>query len=215
MVSFLGRLFGGKKARFESPEYQAEQLEWLREDIRLHVATGYADEAEILQNARDCFEGEIEPSSLERESRRLLAEALAEHAEQQRTWPATTDCDRLDAAFAALEAQGIMSRQNYSCCQTCGTGEIYAEMKAAEQSGKPVQGYSFFHVQDTESAVEGGGVFLSYGGYAKGDQPTMTVADKIVSTLADHGLKTDWDGKLETRIFVEMDWKRRRPAAVA
>ena len=128
----------------------------------------------------------------------------------QASWPAETDCDRLDRAFAELEQQGIVARQNFSDCGTCGVAEIPDEIKAAEKSGRKVRGYVFYHMQDTESAAGGHGLYLNYGSIHSDDSASLKVAGEVVEALKRHRLKTEWNGTIEQRIGVKLDWKRRR-----
>ena len=217
MTSLFDRIFGGRKAEAVPVEAPAavepelsEQLGWLRDSIWRDVASGFYDEDAILTQAIESFDGEIDPAVLRREAQRLLREVLIEHDEAQRGWPARTDCDRLDDAFAALEAAGVISRQHFSCCGTCGSSEIWAEIEAAHKAGAPARGYAFYHVQDTESATEGGGLYLNYGACEEGEDAALAIANDIVTQLEAHGLRTDWNGTWNQRIGVSLDWKRRR-----
>lgn len=193
----------------EAPDAR-DPVEDLRDQIRRDVAGGFLDEDAILQNASDMFEGELEPALTQREAPRLLREALVEHAGFERAWPAQTDCDRLDAAFADLETEGVIARQNFTCCGTCGASEIWDEIEAAQQEGRSVRGYAFFHMQDTESAVEGYGLYLNYGACEEGEPAAVAVGHDIVAALTAHGLQTNWDGTYAKRIAVSLDWKKRR-----
>lgn len=217
MKSLFDRLFGRRDAlsttaevtQAASPEPD-EKIDWLRDSIRRDVATGFYDEDAILVQAVASFEEEFDPPLLRREAQRLLREALAEHREAQRDWPERTDCDRLDDAFAALEARGVVSRQHFACCGTCGANEIWDEIDAVHKAGRPTRGYAFYHVQDTESAAEGGGLYLNYGACEEGEDAALAVAKDIVTHLEAHGLRTEWDGSWGQRIAVSLDWKRRR-----
>lgn len=216
MKSLFDRIFGRRDAEVVPPgtpvaaETDAtEKIDWLRESIRRDVATGFYDEDAILTHAVDSFEEEFEPAELRRESQRLLREALAEHKAAQRGWPARTDCDRLDDAFAALEAKGVVARQHFTCCGTCGSTEIWDEIDVVQKAGRPARGYAFYHVQDTERAAEGGGLYLNYGACEEGEEAALAVAKDIVTHLEAHGLRTEWDGSWGQRIAVSLDWKRR------
>ena len=47
---------------------------------------------------------------------------------------------RVDEALAALEAEGVISRQNFSCCGSCGSSEIWDEIAAqSPRNAKVVQ----------------------------------------------------------------------------
>ncbi|MDB5430748.1 MAG: hypothetical protein JWP35_1864 [Caulobacter sp.] len=211
MLSWLRRWL-----RLDSPAREPERpdesgpIETLRDQIRLDVVNGFLDEDAILQNAADVFEEELDPALVKREAPRMLREALAEQAVAERSWSSQTDCDRLDAAFAALEADGVISRQNFTCCGTCGSAEIWDEIAEAEQSGRPARGYAFFHMQDTESAAEGYGLYLNYGAREEGEPAALAIGRDIVEQLTAQGLRTDWDGSLSKRIGVSLDWKKRR-----
>jgi hypothetical protein len=182
-------------------------------DMRRQIAGGYEDRDATIQCTIDIFEDEMERDEVALLAERLYPELIAEHAEAQKSWPETTDYDRLDAAFSALEGKGVIARQNFSCCGTCGSGEIWDEIEEARGAGKPAHGYAFFHMQDTESAVEGGGLYLNYGSEEEGEQGALKVAGEIVEELHSHGLKTDWDGTVGMRIGVPLDWNRRREFA--
>lgn len=135
---------------------------------------------------------------------------VAAHEQDQETWPQTTDCDRLDSAFESLECAGILTRQDFSCCGTCGAFEIQDEMDKVVKSGKNVRGYAFYHMQDTESAVEGGGLYLNYGALQDGEAAAVEIGKEIAAILKQRGLEVFWDETWEKRIGVKMDWKRRR-----
>jgi hypothetical protein len=178
--------------------------------IQQDVAGGFRSEGEICANVVDLLSDEYDVNELRRLAESLTREALATHLREQERWPERTDCDRLDAAFAELEGGGVMARQNYSCCGNCGAGEIWEEMVGAAERGMAVRGYTFYHEQDTEGAVEEGGVYLSYGAMEGNEEAIRAIAGEIVATVRRHGLPVEWDGTLARRIHVTMDWKRRR-----
>lgn len=178
--------------------------------IQREVAAGFEDRGSIAETVFDVFREEMDSSELERLVPRFLDDAIAAHRLAQSSWPLVTDCDRLDAAFLALEEIGVISRQNYSCCQTCGTAEIWDELNKAADEGRNVVGYTFYHVQDTESAVEDSRLHLSYGALEEGDAASVDIGHRIAAVLRKSGLTTDWNGHLSQRIAVSLDWKRRR-----
>lgn len=186
----------------------------LRGLIATKVREGFDTRDEIIENFTHYLyeHGHGEGASVL--AIRLTDEALAEHQKRQSSWPDTTECDRLDAAFAELERRGIVARQNFSCCGTCGATEIWDEMRQVYAAGQPVKGYTFYHMQDTEAAVEGGGLYLNYGATEEGEAAAVAVAEEIVTVLNESGLAADWNGQLNTRICVSLDWKRRRPIEV-
>lgn len=211
MAGFWNRLLGtSAPPPPPPPPSEDEVLEEMRALIRRDLAAGFHDPDSIASGAVEMFEDQVDPALLDPQARAFLREELAALAEAQKAWPAETDCDRLDSAFAALEAKGVISRQHFTCCGTCGSAEIWDEMGAAAAAGRPVRGYTFYHWQDTERAVEGSGLYLFYGAREEGDAPALAIAGEIVAELGRHGLETDWDGSIDRRIGVSLDWKRRR-----
>ncbi|MDF7777616.1 hypothetical protein P1X14_20335 [Sphingomonas sp. AOB5] len=220
MKGFLARLFGLGKGAAPSPPPAAQApaedpVAILRDHIRREVAMGFRDEDVILTEAPDLLGDDLDPAWIQREAPRLLREALADHADVAAGWPATTDCDRLDAAFAALEADGVIARQNFTCCSNCGSTEIWDEIALAQDAGLPAHGYTFYHIQDTESAAEGHGVYLGYGACEEGEDAALDVAREILVQLEAHGLAPEWDGSWDRKIHVPLDWKKRRGVARA
>lgn len=184
-------------------------LDELHGYVRRHVAAGYLTPDEITRFACEVYAEEIDPAVLRHHAARYTREAVAERRAEQAAWPPVTDNDRLDAAFAALEREGVVCRQHFSCCGTCGAAEIWDEIAATAEAGAPAIGYAFFHMQDTEMAVEGEGLYLSYGAVAEGAEATEAIGRAVVAALEAKGLTTVWDGHWSRRIFVPLDWQRR------
>jgi hypothetical protein len=188
---------------------ETQAVEDLAYRLRADIAAGFMAREEILDGAVDYVSDLMDPAHARLEAERMWPALVAEHRATQANWPETTDCDRLDAAFASLERKGVISRQNFSCCGTCGSYEIGDEIAAAKDAGLPAHGYAFYHMQDTDNAVDGFGVYLNYGSCAEGEEAALDVAADIVFELQRHGLRTEWDGTWNKRIGVPLDWKRR------
>jgi hypothetical protein len=123
----------------------AEVLDELREFIAYRVREGFESVHEIVEDAHERAYETYDRNDLLPEIKRLTAEVLAAHQSGQAGWGPTTDCDRLDAAFTALNARGIVARQHFSCCNNCGFAEIWDEVEVAEKQ-QPVEGYVFYHL---------------------------------------------------------------------
>ncbi|HEY7225861.1 MAG TPA: hypothetical protein VH561_19965 [Micromonosporaceae bacterium] len=199
---------------FDVPEtLEPGDLDDLREYIRIQVAAGYRAVPDVVEEAVEVFaDTTLPPAALRDAATSAADEALAAHLADQATWPATTDCDRLDAAFSALEAAGVVARQNFSCCGNCGATEIHEEMDAAADQGATVRGYTFFHLQDTEHAVDGDSLFLSYGSADNDREAAIAIGHEIVAALRDQGLQPAWNGRHANRIGLPIVWRRRRTA---
>ncbi|GAA3943799.1 hypothetical protein GCM10023085_27210 [Actinomadura viridis] len=173
------------------------------------LRAGYADEGEIVEELTELVEGaevEYDPDAIERTVERLWAARL----EEQRGWPEVTDNDRLERAFIRLWRSGIVAEENFTCCQTCGVSEIGGEVP----EGTAMDGYAFFHQQDTESAVDGGPLLLAYGTFTDETDPAgaTEIGERVVAALDAEGLRTEWDGSHKKRIEVTLNWRRRLPA---
>ncbi|WP_342315229.1 hypothetical protein [Lysobacter sp. FW306-1B-D06B] len=187
-----------------------EQLEELRSYIVRDLRGGYVEPDTIVDNALEVLEMQSHGEDVLRaHARRILEEEIASYRAQAADWPRVTDHDRLEHAFATLESQGVVCRQNFTCCGTCGVAEIGDEMAATRDRGSPVHGYAFFHMQDTEHAVDGYGLCLNYGAVEEGEAAALSVARTIVDALRTAGLPVDWNGDWGKRIQVPLQWQRR------
>src|SRR5262245_47455663 len=120
----------------------------LHEFVRVQVTAGYANVDEIVDEAVEVFLDEtLDPDGLRFAARAIADRAVAAHLAEQVGWPSPTDCDRLDAAFVELAADGILARQHFSCCGVCGVNDIREAMEQAEKAGHECRGYTFFPMQ--------------------------------------------------------------------
>jgi hypothetical protein len=188
----------------------AEVPDDLREFIACRVREGFESVHEIVEDAQERAYEKYHQNDLLPEIKRLTAEVLAEHQAGRAEWGPTTDCDRLDAAFTALNAKGIVAKQHFSCCNNCGFAEIWEEVEKAEQQ-QPVEGYVFYHLQATERAIKTGQLLMAYGSVEDDPEALERVGSKIVAALRRVGLNASWGGTAGHPILVEgIVWRRRR-----
>ena len=186
---------------------------------RIHVRGGFEPLEEIeeilLDYAQD-FRSPLTERERQIEVRNALIQAVSALVQDQESWPVLTDYDRLELAFDMLEEEDIVARQHFTCCGTCGAAEIGVEIEDYEELGREAQGYVFFHQQDTESAVESGSLYISYGAAdAEADTAaSIAVGQRLFDVLTKVGLKPIWDGKINHRVGVAIDWKRRWEGAL-
>jgi len=172
--------------------------------IETAVRGGFLARDEIVEAAMEITEDTAAASA--DEIVRHVDEVAQALAREQASWPSVTDSDRLDAAFAELERSGILARQDFTCCQSCGHAEIWDE--AVDPSAW--RGYAFYHRQDTEAAVEGRGLYLGFGSTGGRAAETASIGAEIVAALHAQGLAVDWDGDVRKRIGVgPFTWRRR------
>lgn len=137
---------------------------------------------------------------------------------EQNTWTTPSDADRLTAAFTELNADGIVARENWTCCSTCGHDDLWELMKTM-----PITpgGYVFFHQQDSERLGEDptdATLYLAYGpgpivtNADEADAVALIAAARVVDVLREHAFAVTWDGDINRRIAVDIsDWRKRLP----
>lgn len=139
----------------------------LRKTLQERVNEGFWTFDDVVQRTMD-LHNDLTVSKTS--TAMLLSEIWNDRAEEQKTWPTVTDCDRLDEAFIRLREAGITAQQNFACCMRCGTAEIGGDAPDTDR------GYVFYHMQDTEAAASGHGLHLAFGTYAKDDDPWRSAA---------------------------------------
>lgn len=197
------------------PGMSAEDQEYLQQSARTLVRAGYEPleyiEESLFEMAEDST-GALSERDKRIEVRNALVRAVTELTEEQATWPALTDYDRLKAALDTLETEGIVARENFTCCGTCGAAEIGAEIEDfTGATGRPAKGYVFFHQQDTESAVDGHGLYFNYGTAEEEwtEAKSLAIGQRLFDALKSVGLTPDWDGTIDRRVAVSLTWQRR------
>jgi hypothetical protein len=200
----------GRLTPMSSP-FSPAHFDDLHEFVQIHVAAGYLSVAAIVDEAVEIFSDlVVDPASARAAATAVADQAVVAHRAAEASWSPVTDCDRLDAAFTELDDAGVLARQHYRCCATCGTQDILDELQLAEKAGRPARGYTFFHVQDTEHAVSGEALYLSYGAGESGNPDAAAIGHEVVDTLRRHGLSPAWNGKVAHRICLPLEWQRRR-----
>ena len=181
-----------------------EAEECIAECINTWVYGGFCAQREANEYLNDILEEDVDEAKM----RQLIGIRFAEKAVEEAGWPAVTDCDRLDAAFADLDNSGIISLQNAGYTMSDGLGDIW-EAFSRSGNGMP-NGYCFYHEQDLERAVNGEGLTLAFGDMEDTPAGKAEVARMILSTLRDHGINADWDGDPDRRIDIPcITWHRR------
>jgi hypothetical protein len=98
--------------------------------------------------------------------RAAVARAFDEKRAAMKSWPAQTDCERLRAAFAALERRGFVALENAGLSHSDSSPHA-ARLAAArdELGGSPVNAFCYFTWNDMMRAIEGSGLSIAYGTY--------------------------------------------------
>jgi hypothetical protein len=189
-------------------------MDKISEDIRafinLQILEGFDSVHEIVESASQYALERFGRSNLRTEINHVIADLPIAYRAEQGTWKSPTDCDLLDKAFASLNYQGIVARQNFSCCNNCGFAEIWDEVEE-EEKHQPIEGYVFYHLQFTERVIKTGQLLLVYGCIEEEEADLTRVANKIVGELRRFGLDAKWQGSAYDPIIVEgIIWQKRR-----
>jgi hypothetical protein len=172
------------------------------------VRGGYDSREDIIETVND----RIADLQIEGLSAIELVDAeISSLVEESASWPPVTDYDRLIDAFTRLEEEGIVMRENFTCCGTCGAAEIGYEIDFYREQGKLAVGYGFFHQQGTESAVDGYDLNFSYGSTVQDATGASDIAigKRLADEMLKAGLKVDWNGELRMCVMVGVKWQRR------
>jgi hypothetical protein len=141
--------------------------------------------------------------------------AAIDKLERETLWPETTDCDRLDAAFEELNANGLIAL--HSPAATSELCEMAAISQWRRKGGAMTRriGCVFYHSDDVRWAMTDGELHLGYtcfeghpGLHNLGVLQEM-VGHQIHDTLHRHGLDAVWSGSTEDKIVVKMTWLKR------
>ncbi|MDQ1020129.1 DUF6891 domain-containing protein [Streptomyces afghaniensis] len=192
-----------EKAPAPAPEVAARAEGY----VRAMLQDGYLGiGAMIRETVYLMDDGEETPPVSQEQARELVERLWLERVDEQEKWAGPTDPDRLERAFAALEDDGIVARENFACCRGCGMSEI-----GAEADGKPgVRGFVFFHQQGTRGAAQGHGLSLYYGGFDGSEETTKAVGHQVVAALSAAGLSARWDGDPGKAIdAAALEWRKR------
>jgi hypothetical protein len=181
-----------------------DTTKYIHDSIKCWVWSGFYSPAEVESMIDDVLEEGADESFL----RGAVAPEFLEKQKAERAWPRHTDCDRLDQAFSALDLLGVLALQNAGYTMSDGHSDAYEALSARGQ--KKYFGYCFYHGQDLERAVAGGGLTIAFD-HVDGDVPEkQKVGRTVVAELERVGFKCDWNDEVNRRISIPVfDWKKR------
>jgi hypothetical protein len=79
-----------------------------------------------------------------------------------------------------------------------------------ERGRTGIKCYCFYHGQDVERAVAGGGLLIAFGDLDDDKSKKAKVGGLVRDVLEEFGFAIDWNGDTETRLNIPaLDWKRR------
>jgi hypothetical protein len=174
--------------------------------IKTHVWSGFYSEEDVYQMIEDVLDENADVELL----RAAVRPEFRRKRQAEVTWPTTTDCDRLDDAFAELNGDRFIALHNTGMTMSDGHADVDQPLKARGRSG--IKGYCFYHGQDLERAVNGGGLWIAFGDLDGITEQKKAVGEQIKACLERHRFDAEWSGDPERRLAIpKLDWKRRRP----
>jgi hypothetical protein len=173
--------------------------EELRDYARLQVRSGLLAEAEQLTEVTEAVAAEMPGIDAAILARAWIAAARQELLAEQATWPATTDVDRLRAAFVECQQHGVKV--------LAGAEDHWAARKLLDDEGNSLQGVIWFLPTDVWHAIDNPMLELNLW-HASGANaaPGDALLDGVLGCLTRHGLSAHFD---EGRIEVVARWQRR------
>lgn len=207
----------------------------LAEQAKRAILPGFMDRDGAIERVREALElDEQDPRSAA-----AVGSVWAQRKAEEASWSGASDYDRLRAAFDDLQADGVVARMNFACCNTCGTDEIDGErtpLGVGEGYGYRESAYTFFHEQDADGLADTPAtLFLTYSAWrsatdldpdllaaaragdatARAEVVAVTdgrVGARVAAALRDRGLVVAWDGNPKQRIAVQIsDWRKPLP----
>lgn len=211
-------------ARPDTAQLPAELAAKLDEDapealdfLWSNVISGYLEAVDLSYDVVDIYE--LEDSDIP-----LISQAVSDIVAARKNQIAQlkaagfTGETNLNAAFTELRAYGVLALANFSCCGNCGSDEAWSEMQDDPQA----RAYLFFHEQDTERLLESRGTYLGFGydwhdicpkeefekmndatRQAVYQQHIRALADEVLRpTFAKYGIDFDWNGDVDTRMYI-------------
>lgn len=183
-----------------------ESEQYIANSIRTWVWSGFYSLTDIDAMMADILEPDADEPTL----REFAKSELRAKLQAQAAWPPITDCDRLDAAFNALNSRGVIALQNAGYTMSEGYEDVGEALAALDRS--KIRGYCFYHGQDLARAVGGDGLMLAFGDLADTAEETIRVGALVKAELEHQDLKVEWDGNPEKRINLpQIQWQRRAP----
>ena len=189
---------------------------YLKDWVTTEVLGGFTKQKQLLVDIEERVQDEMDGDEgavamLRKHARDLFAKRKIE----EQKWKGPTMNDRIDAAFAVLNNAGIVAMQNAGYTMSAGWEDCNEEASQLDEIGERPRGATFYHGQDLERGVKNEGLMLVYGAYEDDEKKhkaaSLAIAREVVETLTRHGVKTKWNGKVETRVAIlPFEWRKRQ-----
>lgn len=180
--------------------------------LSVEIAHGFKTRQQLKDDALACWPT-FNPSSIVEQ----VDAAMDSRANDESKWPERTDVDRLVAAFEEIGASGIVALHNPGTSTLEAEASAYRAYDYLRSQGDVRYGYTFYHEEDIDLALDGGPLCLSYacfeGHPGLQNMPAIQeiIALHVKEVLTRHGLQVTWSGNTANKIEVHMLWQKRCP----
>ncbi len=179
----------------------------MQEEIELLARTGFYDEEEMLDTIEDMFaEEEFDGDWLVNAVKAAYDGAIA----NEQTWPASTDFDKLAAAFDTMHQHKVIALHNAGFEIADGLQDSWEIYDILMGSNIKAIGYCFYNSQDIDGAIEDHELYLCFGSFGGETADAQAVSKVVVDALQAVGFKVEWNGSLDTKIVIkDINWQKR------
>lgn len=187
--------------------------EWAKKELYALAWGAVRPDPKMWERASAILAWEI-PAEEKNEAKQYFEKVLADHAAAEETWTHRTMNDRIDAAFDALAAKGIVALQWAGDTQSAGWEDSYEKRKKSDR------GAVFFTGQDAVDAMHGSDLYLAYGVFQdsgeRSEKADGEIGSDVCDALRQEGVEVNWDGPGSGRILIpNFEWQKRRKTEAA
>ena len=177
---------------------------YILESIKKWVWSGYYQPDHLREMLYDILEEEADENAMHQ----AIDAEFTRKAEEEKSWPSVTDCDRLDSVFVKLDKGGICACQNAGYTMSDGYSDVAEAL--AYRGKENYDGYCFFHGQDIERAIEGHGLSIAFGDLNDVLEKTLSIGRSVKLALEEAGFEVEWNGTADSRLNIpKINWQRR------
>lgn len=175
--------------------------------IETYVKASFFNQNQILTIICDEIYASDELSHINVE--KIIEEKIQIKSLEEKKWPKCTHNDLLDKFFLKLNKTGIIALQNVKNFAS-GLDEVTDIFQNQNKTKANLHGFCFYQWQDTEVAINGGGLRFSYGDLDNNKEQSAKIGSFIVEEIKKTALKPDWSGDQEKKIHISnFKWRKR------
>lgn len=164
----------------------------------------------------EVFGDELEAAGVDDDEAERFFTGVIDRRRAQQTALGGAPESALTRAFTELATIGVVAREDFTCCGTCASAEIWDERDDSRQW----RGYVYYHTQDAERIPDDHVTYVGYGAFLDAYIPedqwnaltdgqreetygrvvTDLMENEVFPVLEKHGVGVEWNRSLGTRI---------------